>query len=218
MDFSAGSALKFGWERFRRYPWFFVGSTVVLLIASAAGAAIIKATDYTLTGSVYTHTGVGRLVEFVLASLIHMGNAAFYLSAHDDPERTTLAALWHPSPLWKYLLASLLLSILVLLGLILFIVPGIIFLMMFWFTLLIVVDREFGPIEAMKESKRITYGHKWELLGLVLWGSLVLLLGVLAFGVGLLVAIPVVSLAFVHAYRVLGLRTAADAALTPAAG
>ena len=48
--------------------------------------------------------------------------------------------------------------------------------------------------------------------------ALINLLGVLALGVGLLVSIPVSSLAFVHAYRVLGSRAVPDAAMvTPAA-
>jgi uncharacterized membrane protein len=55
----------------------------------------------------------------------------------------------------------------------------------------------------MKESHRITRGHKWNLLGLLLMFFLVNLLGVLAFVVGLLVTVPVTVLAFAHAYRVL---------------
>jgi uncharacterized membrane protein len=82
----------------------------------------------------------------------------------------------------------------------LLIVPGVIFTLMFMFATFIVVDRELGPIEAMKESKRLAHGHKWALLGFVLVLALINLLGVLALGVGLLVSIPVSSLAFVHGY------------------
>jgi len=34
MEFSTGSALRFGWETFKKRAWFFVGSTVVILLAS----------------------------------------------------------------------------------------------------------------------------------------------------------------------------------------
>ena len=37
-------------------------------------------------------------------------------------------------------------------GFILLIVPGIIFALMFLFTTFIVIDREFGPIDSMKET------------------------------------------------------------------
>jgi uncharacterized membrane protein len=75
---------------------------------------------------------------------------------------------------------------------------------MFMFAFFSVIERELGPIEALSESNRITRGHKWPLFGLVLLLIGINLLGVLALGVGLLVSIPVSTLAFVHAYRVLG--------------
>jgi uncharacterized membrane protein len=53
----------------------------------------------------------------------------------------------------------------------------------------------------MKESNRITRGHKWPLLGLVALLILINVLGVLALVVGLLVSIPVSTFAFVQAYR-----------------
>jgi uncharacterized membrane protein len=75
--------------------------------------------------------------------------------------------------------------------------------LMFMFTMFIVIDRGLGPIVAMKESRRITRGYKWQLLGFVLVLTLINLVGALAVLVGLLVTIPVTSLAFVHAYRAL---------------
>ena len=68
----------------------------------------------------------------------------------------------------------------------------------------------------MNESSRITRGHKWPLFGFVLMLVLINLLGALALIVGLLVSVPVSTLAFAHAYRVLGGKPgtrAADAAL-----
>ena len=132
-----------------------------------------------------------------------MGAVAFYLSAHDNSDTVELSALWHPHPFWKYLGASILAWLAFALGLLLLIVPGIIFGLMFMFATILVIDRELGPIEAMKESNRVTRGYKWNLLGLVLVLALVNLLGALALFVGLLVSVPVTLLALMHVYRVL---------------
>jgi len=87
------------------------------------------------------------------------------------------------------------------------------------FTSFIVIDRALGPIDAMKESKRITSGYRWRLLGFVLLLALINLAGVIALVVGLLVTVPVTSIAFANAYRVLSDRAGvqpvpADAVLT----
>ena len=80
-------------------------------------------------------------------------------------------------------------------GIPLLFVLGVIFSLMFMFSGFLVIDRELGPIEAMKESYRITRGHKWKLFGLLLLLSLINLLGLLAFIVGLFVSVPVSLLA-----------------------
>lgn len=222
MDFSIKQALGYGWETFKKRPWFLVGATLVIFLAYFAVGFVTGALDAALTSDPENPSGVGSIADWLLGTLISMGVVAFFLQAHDDPERVELGALWHPHPYWVYLAATLLVGLAILLGLVLLIVPGIIFGLMFMFTSFIVIDRNLGPIDAMKESKRITSGHKWSLLGFVLLLALINLVGAIALGVGLLVTVPVTSLAFANAYRALSAKAGAkpsvpDAALTPAA-
>jgi uncharacterized membrane protein len=217
MEFSTGSAIRFGWETFKKRPWFFVGSTVVILLASVLVDTFTGGIDAAVAGSPDAPSIIGTVINLALGTLISMGATAFYLAAHDNPDTVDLSSLWHPRPFWKYLGASILLGLAVGLGFLLLIVPGIIFALMFMFTTFIVIDRELGPIEAMKESNRMARGHKWSLLGFMLVLVLINLLGVLALVVGLLVSIPVSSLAFAYAYRLLSGRAVPDAAMTPTA-
>jgi hypothetical protein len=203
MEFSTGSAVRFGWETFKKRPWFFVGASVLIAIAYIIVGSITSAIDYTLTGSAEETSLPGSLINWIFGTLIGMGVTAFYLKAHDDPATVDLPALWHPRPFWYYLAGSILVGLAIIAGLILLVIPGIIFGLMFMFTTFIIIDRGIGPIEAMKESNRITRGHRWTLLGLILVLFLINLAGALALVVGLLVSIPVSTLAFTHAYRVL---------------
>jgi uncharacterized membrane protein len=216
MDFSTGAAIRFGWETFKRRPWFFIGSTLLILLASGLSNGLTSGIDAAFTGSVEDPSIVGTLINLAIGTLISMGATAFYLAAHDNPDTADLSLLWHPRPFWKYLGASLLFSLAVGVGLVLLIVPGVIFGLMFMFAPFIVIERELGPIDALNASNQLTRGHKWQLLGLVLLLVLINLLGLMALVVGLLVSIPVSTLAFVHAYRVLGGRAEArpvDAAI-----
>ena len=160
--------------------------------------------DAALTGSAQEPSIIGTVINLALGTLLSMGATAFYLAAHDNPATADLSLLWHPRPFWKYLGASILLALAVAIGFVLLIVPGIILGLMFMFTTFVVIERELGPIDAMSENHRLTRGHKWPLFGFVLLLLLINLLGLLALVVGLLVSIPVSTLAFVHAYRVLG--------------
>jgi len=206
MEFSVGSAVRFGWETFKRRPWFFVGSSIVIAIAYIVAGAITSGINAALGGSAEDPTLVGSAVNYVLGTLISMGVTAFYLAAHDNPDAVELSALWHPQPFVKFFVASLLVTLAIVIGFVLLIVPGIIAMLFFMFSTFIVIDRELGPIEAMKESMRITAGHRWTLLGLIAVLFLIVLAGMIALLIGLVVAAPVASLAFTHAYRVLSSR------------
>jgi len=212
-DSRQGRHCASGGRRSSADPGFLVGSTVVILLASVLIDTFTSGLDAAIAGSPDEPSIVGSIINLALGTLIGMGATAFYLAAHDNPDTVDLSSLWHPRPFWKYLGASILLGLAIVVGFILLIVPGIIFALMFMFTTFIVIDRELGPIEAMKESHRITHGHKWKLLGFTLVLVLINLLGLLALIVGLLVSIPVSSLAFAHAYRLLAGRTVPDAAM-----
>jgi uncharacterized membrane protein len=218
MDFTAGTAIRYGWETFKSRPWFFVGSSVVILFAYLVVGSITSGIDAALGASPEEPSLIGTLISLVLSTFVSMGVTAFYLAAHDNPQTVDLSLLWHPRPFWKFLGASILVGLTIGIGFVLLIVPGIIAILFFMFTTFIVIDKELGPIEAMKESMRIGRGYRWTLLGFIAVVALILLAGLIALFVGLLVAMPVTTLAFVHAYRVLShtsgtTRPAADAAL-----
>lgn len=214
MEFTAGSCIRFGWDTFKKRPWFLVGSIllymVVLGLVSGASGELGKVGP--------TVNLLTSIINWVVQIFAGMGMLAFLLKAHDDVEHVALADFWHPQPFWYYLGASILVMLAVIGGLILLIIPGIIFGIMYGFATYIVIDKSERPVAAMKESRRITYGHKWTLLWLGILLGLVFILGLVCLIVGIFVAIPVTSLAYVHAYRELQKRGAASPMTeTPAA-
>lgn len=100
-----------------------------------------------------------------------------------------------------YILGAIIYSLITGIGLVLLIVPGIYLGLRLQFYAYLIVDRELGPIEALKESWAMTGGSVWNLFlfGLLVFG--VGLLGLLALGIGLLIAVPVTMMATVFVYR-----------------
>jgi uncharacterized membrane protein len=91
-------------------------------------------------------------------------------------------------------------------GLILLIVPGIYLGLKYQFFSYLIVDKELGVLDSLKESSQITQGVKWQLFGFSLALIGINILGALAFGIGLLVTIPLTVVAHVFVYRKLSTR------------
>lgn len=211
-QFTAGSVIKSGWETFKKRPFFIIGATVLFAVMSAVFGTL---SDIVGQGDAASEL-VAFLVDFLLSTFVGIGMTAFFLKAAQTVESVRLGDIWHPQNYLRYLGASILQGAVVVIGLVLLIVPGVIFALMFLFTPYIVVDKGLGPIAAMKESARITRGMKWELFLLMLLMLVLNLVGALLLLVGLLVTIPVSLLAIVGAYRLLQAKAGAPAAAAPA--
>ncbi len=188
------------WATFKERSGFLMFTTLVIMVLGG----IIGTVNSELTRS--GAPLLGFIFSLFSGTLLSMGITAFFLQAHDAIRSVHLGELWHPRPFFFYLGVRILTGIAIVLGLLLLIVPGIMLALMFLFSSFMVIDRELDPIEAMKESARITYGYRFELLFLMLILLALNVLGVLALGLGLLVSIPVSTLALVHAYRTLELK------------
>jgi hypothetical protein len=118
-----------------------------------------------------------------------------------------------------FLVASLLRAVVVGLGFLLLIAPGIILSLGLTNTEFYVIDQKLGPVEAMKASWRSTEGQKGQLfvLGLAEFG--IVLLGLLAACFGIIVAVPVMFIARAIVYtRMSGTMAAVAAPPSPYGG
>jgi len=99
-----------------------------------------------------------------------------------------------------YFLASILCGIIVFLGAIFLILPGLYLASRLIFAQYLVVDKGLTFDQAIMKSWALTKGNEWNLITFLLVTFLVFLIGFFALFVGLLVAIPLVSLATASLY------------------
>ena len=198
MNFKAGEMIRFGWESFKKRPWFLIGVLVITAVISSVIGYLAG-----LLGDNGIWAFAGFVINITASILVAVGTTNLILKAHDSVESVTYSELWHPKPFWSYLGVTIIFSLAVILGLVLLIIPGIIVFLAYQFGEYIVIDRNLGPVEALEESARITKGNRLELLWLAFMILGLNILGALALLIGLLVTIPVTWLAIVHAYRTL---------------
>ena len=199
--FSIGECIRYGWETFKKRPWFFVGATVITGLLSTISSSIAQGTwDLHSPPLVIAAANIG---DFFVQCLIYMGLYKLSLKAIDSAEHLSFTDLWTPQHLGSFAFTTIVYGLMVFVGFILFIIPGVILMLTFFFPFYPIVDRGLGPWQALTYSKRITYGHRWQLLLFFLTCILLILAGALALLIGLFIVLPVTALATARVYRVL---------------
>lgn len=160
----------------------------------ASGSMDIHSDEYQITN------GICALVGFIVQMLFQPGLIKIWLGAARGGA-PQFGDLFSSMGRFPAMLATMFLMILgIYLGMILLIVPGVILALGLGLAQYFVVDKNMGPIDAMKASWAATDGHKAKLflLGLISVG--ILLLGCVACYIGMFVALPLVSLAYAIVY------------------
>jgi uncharacterized membrane protein len=203
---SVGDAIRYGWARFKANPWTWIGAVVI--------AAIIQSVLNTLLGnrsafrvdtfgqSMWT---VGWIIGSIAATVVgYLINAALVRGALDevDGRHPGLGAFFRFTNVGNVILASILVGVLTAIGLILFVVPGVIVAFLSWWTLHFVIDRDEPAIEGIRSSFRAISSHAGTLFLLALALIGINILGAILLGLGLLVTIPLSIIASTYAYRV----------------
>ena len=103
----------------------------------------------------------------LVSGLLAIASAGYFLArvrGQAQPQEITVAVDCVKRSFVNSILASLLVAVFVTIGTFIFIVPGILFSYSFSMVYHVMIDRpELGPMEALKESRRLMRGHRWQL-------------------------------------------------------
>ncbi|EKE20187.1 MAG: hypothetical protein ACD_8C00044G0005 [uncultured bacterium] len=142
-------------------------------------------------------------IFFVLNVLISIGMMQLYLKISRGKEVELTELLDGYEYFWRFIGGVILYVLIVLSGYILLIVPGIIWQYKFSLFGYLIIDKNMSIVQALKESGKITNGFKWRLFLLQLATIPIIILGVMCFGVGIIVSVSIISLMSAYFYRVL---------------
>ena len=102
---------------------------------------------------------------------------------------------------WNAVIANIVVGIIVGLGFVMLIVPGIIFACRLAFVPYLVVDREMDVMDALRVSWDMTRGYGWHIFLMGLLAIPIVILGLLCFFVGVFVSVMWISAAFAVMYH-----------------
>lgn len=193
---SIKESFKFGWNAFKKDAGIYIGATAVVLVASVVMSKMSESLGDGLLSALISIAGT------VLTWWLFLGLTRMTLNSYAGlPVKFDMIFKESWNVLWRYALAAILTLIIVGIGLILLIVPGIIAQIMLCLTVFLVLEKGMKPIDALKESRRMTKGKRWDLFLFLLVLILVNIVGAIPMGLGLLVTLPISLLAFAHVYK-----------------
>lgn len=197
LRFSKGEAVKFGWDTTKGNLGFYIVVLILYMLLPNIPDIITSVAvpnNPTLEAS-------SSIFSLILSGALMMGFIKINLRFVDNrrPELGELFSCFEL--LLKYLGATILYVLIVMAGTLLLIVPGIIWAIKFSFYPYIIVDKDLGIIDSFKKSSEITNGVKNDLFVFGFLLGLIVLLGALAFLVGLFAALPTAMLAIAFVYR-----------------
>lgn len=194
---SVRDAFSLGWQSFRNRAGFLIGVTLlmsfILAVFNRSGLNFAR-------GNTNATTFVG-LLSSGLSIWLGIGLLKIHLKIIDGKKVKVQDLFSGGDRFWSFFASTVLVSIMVGIGTIFLILPGIIMAVYAFFAPYLIVDRNLNSIEGLKLSFSIIKGHFWQVLGLILAGALLNLLGTLALGFGVLITVPITGLAFTFMYR-----------------
>lgn len=197
-NISIGEAYKLAWISYKTNLWYFVKIFAVII---AIYIGLIAASYFTGLDKNPAPDAIITLINSIFEIVISIGLIKIAITFTRGAKPMVSDVFSSYRLFFKFLFSSILTTLIIFVGLLLFIVPGIIWSLKFSQFKYLVVDKQMGPIEALKESSKLTQGVKWELLGFLIVSSLVNFLGLMFFLVGLLITAPVTMLAYAHIYQ-----------------
>ena len=197
-----GGVLTVSWDLFKQNALPLLGSALVFALLWLATLLIPVVCRWGASSSDSTAIElVASLLTFGLCVVLWAGNAFFTVGF----SRMLLKAVRNETPTMgdlfgqlAYFLPGLAASVLIALGVAVAtpfcILPGVGLFVGWLFTMLLIVDRWLGPIEAMRESWRLTEGERVDLLLWLLTCLGLIVAGILLCCVGVFIALPLCGL------------------------
>ena len=201
---SVGEVLRFAWKAFKDNALILVLLTLfAFVIQFLFGIPCAVQEDAANQGqeNVSALCSLFSLLHFIVNVLVTMGFATVGLIASGG-EKVTFGDFFKKfNRFFHFLVAMILYSVIVVIGLILLIFPGIIWGLKYSMYPFMVLDKGAFGWTALKLSDQATYGYKWDLFGIYAALIIITIAGALAIGLGLFIAIPLTWIAQAYVYR-----------------
>ncbi len=190
---AATDAIGAAWQLFKNNPLPWV---LITLITGVANGIMNIITNSDSAGMAFIGTIVTIAISLVLQAFMIRG-ALLEVDGH----KPAIGDFFKLSNFGPFVIAAIIVGIATAIGTILFIIPGLVIAFFLYWTFHFVIDRNMTAVDAIKSSFNAIKSDGGNLFLLAFLNVLIIIVGTIALLVGLLVAVPIVTLASTVAYR-----------------
>jgi uncharacterized membrane protein len=195
----------FGWEKMWQHFLYLFLVAVIVGFANAPTSIVRESEIADTAGMVLIQIFVAAYA-FLVLPVIKYGGDLLYVRCMRD-EKIDISEMFNgfKNNYLNIILANLLTFAIVGLGIVFFIIPGIILGCRLVFVSYLVMDKKMEPVAAVEKSWAMTRGHGWKIFGMGLLAILVFILGLLCLIVGVFFALMWIGTAFASLYHAIDL-------------
>lgn len=194
--FSISEVCSTSWQRTKAQIWVLAGLLIGMCIISFTLGVFAMPMQQSVVGGI-----VINLITIIISAIFALGYLKNLFQALDGEEPQFSAYGQQARKIITYLIANLFLGIIMMIGLCLFIIPGIYLALRLQFYVAFIVEDDAGIIDSLKRSWEITRGQGMSLFMLMLAIIGICLLGFILLGIGIFVALPLVYMMYAYVFR-----------------
>jgi uncharacterized membrane protein len=220
---NVGEAFSWAWNKFSKNAVPLIVATLIygvivgVLYGIVYGVALLLAPDpvsyYDSYGSGFSYSysagfGAASIAVLVLGGLVVLVLIGAIQSAYvgtlldiANGEQVEIGSFFKPRNVGSVVLGALIVGVLVLIGIVLCVLPGLAVAIFTIFTSILIVERNLAPVDAIKTSIDIVKANFVQVLLACVIAGAISAVGYALCGIGLIVAAPVAALYFVYTYR-----------------
>ncbi|WP_075186007.1 hypothetical protein [Teredinibacter haidensis] len=204
-DFAIGSTIKKAWSLTKGFKRTYWGAALIVVAVSVV---------FMLLGiPVKNNVALAIVVQIISYIVIYPLSAGFYMlsvrrAAGREVQAMEITGYFNRT--LKIFLLNVLMMVLVAVGLLLLVLPGLYLMVAYMFAVPLMIDKNMGVWAALEASRK-TVTHKWfSFFGVFFLVMILVAVAAIPFGIGLIWVLPLVSLVFGVLYtQILGVEAEA---------
>jgi len=209
-SFSIRAVISEAWEKTNGTKWpvqlaflyyFLIIFAIIIVIMLASMALMTVPTDPMNSTTPIIMQLILQFGMNLIALPMMMGIVMMGIKRSVDAPITANSVFSYFPKMFSLLITMILIYIMVIIGLILFILPGIYLMVAYYMALPLVVEKGLSPWQAMEVSRK-TVSRKWfRMVGFFIISSIIITLSTIPLGIGLIWTLPLFIIAYGIIYR-----------------